>query len=126
MIAGDPGQGTVVGIGFSFPLHRNIQEGRGKKRGEEKLGKSQGEGGTCRFPIAGRRSGGTRVLLSQVTMGAPRGQRAEEGRGCPEQEPCIPPVRASLLWLPGGNNFPVRVLLVTLVQQGASSPRTCI
>lgn len=108
-MAGDPGQGAVVGIEFSFPIHR-----------------IQGAGGACRYPVAGRRSGGTRVLLSQVIMAVPRGKRAEEGRGCPEQEPCIPPVHASLLWLPRGNNFPVPFVLVTLVQQGASSPRTCI
>lgn len=79
VIAGGPGQEAVVGIGFPFPGCKTIWEGKRKKGGEELLGRSQGEGYVCRHPIAGGRSGGTRVLLSQVNDRCAQGQESRGG-----------------------------------------------
>lgn len=77
--AGGPGWEAVVGIGFPFPVCENIWEDRRKKGGEEVLGTSQGEGDVCRHPVAGVRSGGTSVLLSQGYDGCAQSQESRGG-----------------------------------------------
>lgn len=125
MMAGGSDWGTVVGIDFSFPVCKNTWKSGRRKRSEEKLEKSQREGVGCRPYAAEGRYGRTRVLLSQGNYECAWRQESEEGCGYPELKPRIPPANASPQWLPGGSNFLAEIFLVTL-EQGASSPRTCL
>lgn len=90
--AAGPGQEAVVGIGFPFPLCKNIWEGRSKKGNEELLRRSQGEDDVYRHPVARWRSGGSSVLLGQGNDRCAQSQRSGGGHGHSEWEPCVLPL----------------------------------